>query len=281
MTAEVVAAFLESVRGRRCSEKYVSWLRYTLGHLVRAERLLPDRPEPVERVLAELQVGDETAYGVWVSLRLLYRWAAARLGVRDVMSAIGRPVRRPKVPRSLTQQEVDQLLWVNRRRPRDYALLRVLLDTGARIGEVAGLGPGDLSRDDHGWTLRLCGKTGEHEVPVSEETGVALRRLGPCWVDGRGRPLAVGGLQKAVQRALARAGLSGGPHLLRHTYGKLYVLNGGDLVSLQRLMGHRSVATTRRYFDLDLREVRRQHARFSPLAGRSPDVQERFGEVGS
>jgi len=267
-----------SRRAARCSAKYEAWLRYTLGQLVRACETLPQRPEPVERLLADLRVGDATVRDVWSALRMLYRWAHVRLGCRDAMGGVRRPLVRPKVPRTLTELEVDQLLWANRRRVRDYALL----DTGARIGEASGLGWRDLSIDGDGPTLRLWGKTGERLVPVGDETARALRQLDgdELWRSERsGEPLTVGGLQKAVQRAVRRAGLVGGPHLLRHTFGKLYVLRGGDLVSLQRLMGHASVSTTRLYLELDLRDVRRQHAKFSPLAGRPAEEQLRLHAV--
>ncbi len=264
----MMEAFIASRLARGCSVKYVDWLRYTLGHLLRAEDVLPDRPEPLEAVLAGLKVlSDETKYDVWTAMRRLYLWAARRYGVADAMAVVESPIRRTKVIRTLTQLEVDRLLWTNQRRPRDFALLLLLLDTGARIGEAAGLVRSDVGVS----VLRLSGKTGEREVPISMETVRALERVGDrdcLWVGERG-PLGLHGLQQVVRRCLRRAGLRGGPHLLRHTFGTLYILSGGNSFSLKKVMGHRRIETSEKYVDLDLRNVQEQHARFSPVARRA------------
>jgi len=268
LTTDVLEAFIASRKARRCSPKYEAFLRYTLGHLARAHQRLPERPEPLEALLASLHVGDETQYDVWATMRRLYRWAAARLGVPDAMAVVEPPLVRPKVMRTLTDKQVDQLLWANQRRPRDTALLLLLLDTGARIGEVAAMTAQHVSDD----TVRvpITGKVGEREIPISPRTAAALADLiaanrGVLWLGERGA-LSPEGLHIAVRRAIARAGLRGGPHLLRHTFGRLYILAGGDVFSLQRIMGHRNIETTNRYVALDLRDVRAQHEKFSPVA---------------
>lgn len=51
----------------------------------------------------------------------------------------------------------------------------------------------------------------------------------------------------------------------RHTFAKLYLLNGGDLFSLQRILGHATLEMVRRYVNLDADDVKRQHALASPL----------------
>jgi hypothetical protein len=55
------------------------------------------------------------------------------------------------------------------------------------------------------------------------------------------------------------------PHTFRHTFAKLYLLNGGDLFSLQRILGHTTLDMVRRYVNLDTGEVKRQHAQASPV----------------
>lgn len=270
-TVQLVAAFIASGQARGWSPRTAEWYLYTLGFLVRAHQTLPTAPEPLEEVLAALQLAPESRHDVWSAMRSFYRWANQRHGVPDAMEAIARPFRRHRELRTLTAVEVDQLLWTNQRHRRDHALLLLLLDTGARIGEVHGLTWRDLAGEaDAGHTVRLDGKTGERTVPVSPSTAAALAHLADnraLWVNREGEELTLGGLKKAVQRALRRAGLKGGPHLLRHTFGRLYVLAGGDVFSLQRIMGHTQIATTRQYVDLDLRDVQAQHRKFSPVAG--------------
>ncbi len=266
-TREVVEAFIASRRARGCSSSYESWLRYMLRHLVSRYEELPTRPEELEAVLAGLVgVSSETRHGVWVALRLLHHWARVRFECGDPAALVQRPLVRPKVVRALTEAEVDRLRESVRSR-RDRALVDLLLDTGMRIGEAASLTWRDVGTS----TVLVWGKTGGREIPISAETVRQLIGQGDgehVWVGKRG-PLGVRGLQTAVKRGLARAGLRGGPHLLRHTFGKLYIMAGGDLFSLQRIMGHRQIATTRRYLEMDLRDVQVQHARFSPIARRA------------
>lgn len=276
LTWELVEAFVASRKARGCSPRYVEWLRYCLRFMGRVYVRVPERVEELELVLATVKGSDETRVDVWRALRVFFRFAAERYGVEDVARKIPKPRgrRNRKVIRTLEPVQVERLLWACRRRPRDYALVMLLLDTGARVGEVHSLTWGNVLGDaNEGYRVRLtCGKTGEREVPVSDDTLVALKRgcgLGALWVDRRGRELTVSGLQRVVRRALARVDVTGGPHLLRHTFGRLYILNGGDVVSLQIIMGHSQVSTTRRYLDLDLRDVQRQHARYSPVAVRA------------
>jgi len=267
-TSDAVDAFVASRRARGCSSSYEGWLRYCLGRLVRTWVELPRDPESVELVLAELRgVSDETRYDVWVAMRLLFRWCSRRYSVPDAAAFVERPLRRRKVVRTLTSEEVDRLLE-SRLSRRDRALLMLLLDTGMRIGEA-----GSLTWKSVGTSVVVVtGKTGRREIPISQVTVRALMGQGDgryVWASASGAPVSVQGLQVAVKRALARAGLRGGPHMLRHTFGRLYVMAGGDIFSLQRIMGHADVATTRRYVEMDLRDVQTQHARFSPVALRA------------
>jgi integrase len=283
-TQDTIDAFVNSRKAGRCSQKYEASLRYLLAPLARDHQLLPARPEPIERTLASLShLADQTRYNTHTAIRMLYRFSAQRLGTANPTSHINRPPRpKKKVPRYLTEHEVDQLIFANQRRRRDNALIRLLLDTGARLGEIHALTWRDLSNytgedGTNQWLLKLPydGKTGEREVPVSPNTAAALRRLegNHPWLNAHTHaPLSKSGLQKAVQRALARAGITGGPHLLRHTFGRLYILADGDLFSLQRILGHSDISTTRIYADLDFRDVHRQHQRFSPMARRDTNL---------
>jgi integrase len=276
---------LASKRARGCSAKYEAWLVYTLGFLVRGCVELPGAPEPVEAVMAGLPALSESSrHDVWCSMRMLFRFARLRgLASCDPMEVLRAPLVREKLMRTFSVGEVERALFVNRRVARDYALLRVLLDTGVRVGEVCGLRWVDVRGSyDEGWRLRVVGKGDEREVPITDETYRALEALrlrAELWV-GRQGELTVSGLQGAVRRALARAGLVGRPHRLRHTFGTLYVRAGGDVFSLQRILGHQKIETTRRYVDQDVRGVQVQHARFSPLALVRDGRQLEFAEEG-
>ncbi len=55
------------------------------------------------------------------------------------------------------------------------------------------------------------------------------------------------------------------PHRFRHTFGYRYIRAGGDVFSLQRILGHTTVATTMIYVNLQGDDIARQHAQFSPV----------------
>ena len=89
------------------------------------------------------------------------------------------------------------------------------------------------------------------------------------WVGLRGR-LTDWGLQQIVRRNMRSAGFEPpkiGPHTLRHTFGMHYILKGGDVFSLQRIMGHSRLATTMIYVNMSTELVAQQHRKFSPMAG--------------
>ena len=58
-----------------------------------------------------------------------------------------------------------------------------------------------------------------------------------------------------------------GPHVLRHTFALRYMLNGGDVFSLQRIMGHSNIQSTMIYVHMSAVILSERHAQFSPLAG--------------
>ncbi|WP_420490850.1 tyrosine-type recombinase/integrase [Neobacillus drentensis] len=55
------------------------------------------------------------------------------------------------------------------------------------------------------------------------------------------------------------------PNMFRHTFARNYVLNGGDIFTLQRILDHADIQTTRKYVQMDNEHIREQHNKFSPL----------------
>ena len=71
-----------------------------------------------------------------------------------------------------------------------------------------------------------------------------------------------------VRRYGRRAGIEGvrcSPHTFRHTFARNYLLNGGDIFSLQKILGHTSLASVRAYLNLFAVDIKAQHRRFSPV----------------
>jgi site-specific recombinase XerD len=157
---------------------------------------------------------------------------------------------------------------------RDRAILLLLLDCGLRVSEAAGLRLGDLRPDG---TLKVRGKgSKERIVPVGGTARTAIVRYigqrGAGAPDealflGRRGPLDGRGMQQVMKRLKLRAGITGrcSPHSLRHTFARSYLVNGGDMFSLQRILGHTTLDMVKRYVALaELEIVRRLHAAASP-----------------
>ena len=61
-----------------------------------------------------------------------------------------------------------------------------------------------------------------------------------------------------------------GPHTIRRTFGMQYILKGGDVFSLQRIMGHTRNEITMIYAKMPTELVAQQHRKFSPMADIEP-----------
>ena len=189
-------------------------------------------------------------------------------------------VQTPKLPRSvpkaLSERDMEDLLdsepdierapWIDR---RDTAVLLLLYGAGLRIGEALGLTKGTVEgllasgRD----TLDITGKGNkERLVPLLPQALEALAAyrdacplmaaLGPkeaFFLGARGGPLDPAIVQKRVREIRHALGLpdSVTPHALRHSFATHLLGAGGDLRTIQELLGHASLSTTQRYTDVD------------------------------
>jgi len=273
-TTKAVQAFLAGCRARGLSPRTIVWYQYLLLAFANNYPELPDKPDSIEYFLGAPGISDELRHGRFRALRAFYRWTSQRLQVPNPMIAITpqgvvkvilAPKRRKKLPRTLTLVEIGWLLLAPLSR-RDRNMIMLVLDSGIRIGELVGLDREDVAEQ----TIFVSGKTGQREVPISEQTRRDLLELQPSGALFRGPKgrLTTWGAYQAIRQALIRAGISGkklGPHTLRHTFGRQYIIAGGNLISLQRILGHASISTTRIYAELNLCDIIGQHHSFTPL----------------
>ena len=281
MTSAAIADFIDHCNYLGLEDKTISTYRWALSKLAEHHAVLPRTPRPVQAVITFAELAEASKLTLWRSLRRFYSYTHNTRNHPDVMETIPPPGgagpgrrRRRKLPRTLEASEVEDLLRAKHSR-RDLAMLHVLLDTGIRVGELATL----KWRNVRNSTLLVSGKTGDHIVPISATVKARLVGLGDAehvWTGQRG-PLSRSGVEQCVRAAIARAGFvtpKAGPHLLRHTFGRWYIMAGGDVFSLQRIMNHTSVRTTMIYVELSQADLETQHAQFSPLVR----ALERMGE---
>lgn len=163
---------------------------------------------------------------------------------------------------------------------RDAAVLALLYGSGLRISEALSLKAGDAPLPHRDDMLRITGKGGKMRlVPVLPAVRQAIRTyLELCpYPLGADRPLFVGTkggrlspriIQLAVERLRSTLGLpdSATPHALRHSFATHLLSAGGDLRTIQELLGHASLSTTQIYTEVDETRLLEVYARAHPRA---------------
>jgi integrase len=261
LTAQAIGAFL-AARADLAPDT-LSRYHWSLSHLAHAHQRLPRAPHALETLIAATTYAPASRDALWRDLHAFYHWAHNRLGVPNVMDDVRRRKTPRQLPRNLTNDQLHRLLNLPLSR-RDTALIMLLLNTGVRIGELAALRWPQIHTDH----ITVTGKTGDHNVPISANTARALVGLGDShhvWVGRRG-PMTRDGLKLTVRRILAQAGIAAGPHALRHTVGRDWLMNGGDLETLRRLLGHTKIDTTTIYTALNDVDLQAKHARHNTVA---------------
>jgi len=184
-----------------------------------------------------------------------------------------------KLPALLSRDEVQRLI-AQASNPKHRTMLMTTYAGGLRLNEVLHLHVHDI--DSARMTIRVeQGKGGQDRYTVlSARLLDALRAYWRVarpseWLfpgkDGA-QPLDPSGLQRAYSIAKRRAGITkpGGIHALRHAFATHLLEAGVDLHTIQRLLGHKSITTTTRYWHLTHAALTTQGARLELLAELPP-----------
>jgi integrase/recombinase XerC len=200
--------------------------------------------------------------------RFLERNGKGRLGALAAVRApkIGKTLPRP-LPVDAAKSVADPTFaagdgreaWIH---ARDAAVLALLYGCGLRISEALGLKRAEFSGRD---VLTVTGKGRKQRmVPliapvqklVADYVALCPYELpgeGPLFVGVKGGPLSPRIVQIAMERLRGALGLddSATPHALRHSFATHLLARGGDLRSIQELLGHASLSTTQIYTAVD------------------------------
>ena len=267
-TSQAVGMFLDSRHSQMVSAPTIRAYTWALEKMESRYPELPESPSDMQQLFIDNSgLSHASLLSLWRRLRTFWTWAEEEGIAPNIMSRTPAPKVKRKLPRTLTSPEVQRLL-ASTDNERDYAILAVLLDTGMRLGELESMTRDGLGPD----YVRITGKTGDRIVPVLPSVLELVEKQGDergIWVGSRGR-LTAAGLQLIVRRCMKKAGFKPpkiGPHMLRHTFGLQYVMNGGDPFSLKRIMGHQDIESTMIYVNMSTEIVAQQHRKFSPMAG--------------
>ncbi len=171
---------------------------------------------------------------------------------------------------------LDEEPWIA---ARNSAILALLYGSGLRISEALAVRCGDAPAATDG-ALRVIGKGNKQRiVPVLPTVAAAiadyLRQCpykpapdGPLFVGARGGPLNPRLVQRAMAKLRGALGLpeTATPHALRHSFATHLLANGGDLRSIQELLGHASLSTTQIYTGVDTERLLAAYEKAHPRA---------------
>lgn len=219
------------------------------------------------------------------AVKSFYRWLAEREGFEPTAVLSTRaPKFQRKLPRPLAEQAAAEMIdtiglqsnepWIA---ARDTAVITLLYGCGLRISEALGLTGAAAPLPD---VLRITGKGGkERIVPVigpARDAVAAYVDLCPYPINAdtplfwslRAKPLSPRAIQKVMAQARMQLGLpaTATPHALRHSFATHLLAAGGDLRSIQELLGHASLSTTQTYTGVDAAHLMAVYEKAHPKA---------------
>ncbi|PEW44112.1 integrase [Bacillus cereus] len=160
---------------------------------------------------------------------------------------------------------------------RDWLITRLILDTGMRIGECLSLTPDVIDFKTKSILIENPKNNQQRYVYFSQKVSRELKNwllyrdrysnsfyLFPTI---RGTQLEIRNFERTLRLNGKKVGVDIHPHQLRNNFAKYYLLNGGDFVTLSRILGHSSVEVTQKaYLDFTDGEIGRKYQRHSPLS---------------
>lgn len=262
------------------------WKQVELKHLMlflehERTRRLENEPEESARRLSS-----ESVYLQIAALRALYRFAETeKLLPANLAENLSLPRRWKRLPKALTNTEVDQLLQpLPVQTPSaqcDQAALELAYASGLRLSELCHLRLEQLHLDA-GFVTVIGKGNKERVVPVGRKAAEALnaylasgrpklvtpRSPANVFLTQRGTPFARETMWFRVKKRVRLSGVERNvtPHMLRHSFATHLLEHGADLRVIQEMLGHAQINTTEIYTHVSGSRLRDVHRRFHPRA---------------
>jgi len=237
---------------------------------------------------------------VYIALRAFYSWLSKEFKLPNPAKEITPPKFPQHVIQTFSKEDLEKLIkscvysreaktddrksFVMRRPSanRDQAIILTLLDTGLRATELCSLTVEDVDLKTGKVNIRhgIGGgaKGGKGRVTYLGKVArkavwryLATREDGsdpkaPLFISAGARPFTRDILRILVRRLGERAGLTHvHPHKFRHTFAITYLRSGGDVFTLQSLLGHGSLDMVRHYAQIAEVDVENAHRKASPV----------------
>lgn len=170
---------------------------------------------------------------------------------------------------------------------RNYTIACILFATGMRRAELAKLFITSINFEVN--IIKVMGKGRKYrDVPLSQTlrkvlikylkrradyiTEHGLFRSPYLIISKDGEQLGVSTISGIIEKVGKDENITGvrvSPHTFRHTFAKLFLLNGGDVFSLQKILGHSDIEMTKQYVALNKEELKMQNDKYNPFDNES------------
>ncbi len=204
-----------------------------------------------------------------------------KIVTKDVTEFIERPKLRKALPKTLSIEDVDKLLDIKLVTPFDYrnkAMLELMYGCGLRVSEVINLTINDI--DINNRFIRIMGKgSKERIVPLGEyainyleeylqirDSLLKQRSCDKLFLNNHGLAMSRQGFFKNLKKLLKEKGLNPdvSPHTLRHSFATHLINRGADLRSIQEMLGHSDISTTKIYTEVSDTKVVEDYKKYHP-----------------
>ncbi len=227
-------------------------------------------------------ISKKTAAKAVSALRAFFTFAQRQRLIPDNPSVhLELPRSSRRIPEVYTVEQVEAILKAidtsTAAGIRDRCLFELIYSCGLRVSETVSLTLERIYLEAS--MLRVVGKgSKERLVPVGEQALHWMRRYleegRPALLKGKkeralfinrsGKRLSRKGMWKRFKEILARAGVEGKIHTLRHSFATHLLQGGADLRAVQALLGHADIGTTQIYTHVDESQLHRQHRHYHP-----------------
>jgi len=283
---------------RRDLNAFLSFITNHIGYAPGLDDLAALTPADFRSYLADRSnrgLAKSSTARAMSTLRSLFRFLDKRgLAHNAAIGVIRTPKLPQSIPKALDMAEAGEALqaigalsetdWFEKRglgwmSLRDAALLTLLYGCGLRVSEALGLNQKDTPKSETA-SLIITGKGNKQRiVPVlpivieaidryQESCPFSLKAGDPLFVGARGKRLTARVVQRQMQKLRLLLGLpdSATPHALRHSFATHLLAGGGDLRTIQELLGHASLSTTQRYTAVDAARLTEVYNKAHPRA---------------
>ncbi len=236
--------------------------------------ITPEKQEPLSA---------SSVHGHVRTLRAFFSWLVSEGFIESNPAKDLKPPKvYQKVVSTLSDDEIREILALftpmNSSNARNQTIFMLMLDTGLRMGELINLNMDDVHMNEG--LLKVISK-GEKEriVPMGSNAQRALQRylfryrpkpfhpsIDNVFLSVAGKPLTDNSVKLLFSRLAERSGVTRlHAHLCRHTFATRFLINGGDVFTLQQILGHSTLEMVRHYVNLASNHVAIQQQKFSLL----------------